>query len=925
MKKKPTSVLYGLFCYFCILFSCDFGYGQKRIVVKGTIVVSNSGKGLEGVLVQLKKTTSSTYTNRKGNFFLEDISKGFAVLELFLEGYISKNIPIKFKEGEELDLGKIELFEDNTKEQLFTTIAISDDELSEDEIGGSDNITGLLQASKDVFLRTAAFNFGQARFKVRGYDSREGTVLLNGVEMNKIIDGRPQWSNWGGLNTVLRNQTVSRGIAVSDNSFGGLLGVTNFSTRASEYRSGYSLSLAATNGSYKNRVMVSYFTGLQKNGWAFAISASQRSAQSATMEGTTYNAKAVFFAVEKELNAKHSLNFTFILTPNRRGKSSPNTQEVYDLRGTKYNAYWGFQEGEKRNSRLKEIVEPIFMLNHYWLKNESTTVDFSISYQFGHIGNSRLGYFNASNPDPTYYKKLPSYNLRLPGNLDYAGAFLSLKEFKRNGQIDWRNIYQTNATTQYANYYLYEDRNEDNTLALNTKIDKRINPNLNALLGISYTKLKSLNYAKVLDVFGENGFVDLDGFALGAARQNDLNNKNRTVLVGDAFSYKYEVLVSKLKLFSQVEYASNKTELTGTLGYEQTNYQRKGLFRNGAYADSSFGLGTKKSFNDFSMKGSGLYKFSGRHLLALNLGYLNKAPSIKNTFANIRSNHNFSSNLKSETKITGDFSYRYRAPGIKARFTGYYTQFSNAIENYFVFAQGLRGDASDFVGQTLTGIKKKHVGVEFGLEAQVSSSIKLTAVAAIGQFVYANNPHLYLESDQFKGVESDFGIAYLKNYRLGGTPQNAYSVGFEYRDPAYWWYSINANLLTHNYLTISPLLRTNNFFLDKDGVPFVNENTQNQISQEDVKGLLSQERFDENFLVNLVGGKSWKIKGTYLGLFASINNVLGAVYKTGGFEQSRKANYKELKEDKELELPLFGPKYWYGNGTSYYLILSVYF
>ena len=86
--------------------------------------------------------------------------------------------------------------------------------------------------------------------------------------------------------------------------------------------------------------------------------------------------------------------------------------------------------------------------------------------------------------------------------------------------------------------------------------------------------------------------------------------------------------------------------------------------------------------------------------------------------------------------------------------------------------------------------------------------------------------------------------------------------------------------------------------------------------------LLSQEKFKETFLLNLVGGKSWKINESYLGLFASINNLLGEVYKTGGFEQSRKANYEELKEDKELEYPLFGPKYWYGNGTSYYFILS---
>jgi hypothetical protein len=31
--------------------------------------------------------------------------------------------------------------------------------------------------------------------------------------------------------------------------------------------------------------------------------------------------------------------------------------------------------------------------------------------------------------------------------------------------------------------------------------------------------------------------------------------------------------------------------------------------------------------------------------------------------------------------------------------------------------------------------------------------------------------------------------------------------------------------------------------------------------------LLSQEKFDPVVLLNLIGGKSWKIKGKYLGLF----------------------------------------------------------
>ena len=99
--------------------------------------------------------------------------------------------------------------------------------------------------------------------------------------------------------------------------------------------------------------MANYATGLNKKNWAFAVSASRRFADEGYLDGTTYNAWAAFLAVEKKLNKNHSLNLTAFTSPNRRGKSSPNTQEVYDLKGYKYNAYWGDQQGDKRNSRIK--------------------------------------------------------------------------------------------------------------------------------------------------------------------------------------------------------------------------------------------------------------------------------------------------------------------------------------------------------------------------------------------------------------------------------------------------------------------------------------------------------------------------------------------------------------------------------------------
>ena len=146
----------------------------------------------------------------------------------------------------------------------LTLITLTDSDLLEDE--SISMTSGMLQATKDIFLNRAAFDFGQAFFRVRGYGAENGIILLNGIPMNKLGDGRPQWNNWGGLNDVTRNQVFSHGLQASDYSFGGILGTTNISTRPSSFRKGIRLSSSASNRTYAGRLMATYSSVVpQKN------------------------------------------------------------------------------------------------------------------------------------------------------------------------------------------------------------------------------------------------------------------------------------------------------------------------------------------------------------------------------------------------------------------------------------------------------------------------------------------------------------------------------------------------------------------------------------------------------------------------------------------------------------------------------------
>jgi len=932
MKKFITTLL--------LFFGVIFGTVAQN-VIKGVVVDSEKNTQLKGVAINVKKNTANTVTNDNGVFILQNLTNGSYVLEISFKGYETQNFPVELS-GTSVDLGTVLLYEDLSEEEDLSTVTLTDDELN-DDTSAADNISGLLQASRDIYLRTAAFEFSSSFFRIRGLDSENGKVLINGIEMNKLYNGRPQWSNWGGLNDVLRNQEFSNGLRASDYTFGGILGSTNINVRPSEQRTGTRISYASSNRSYIHRAMATHSTGLSEDGWAFTVAASRREGREGFVDGTMYNATSFFGSVEKKFNDKHSLSFTSITALNRRGKSAPQTQEVFDLRGIQYNSYWGTQDGKIRNSRIKEVSEPILMLNHYWDINETTSLNTNASYQTGNIGNSRIDNngtkvdgdavdgegnpyivnLGASNPDPTYYQKLPSYGLRQ----GYSNIYEIQQNFVNDGQLNWNSLYNANANTNNngnSSYVLYEDRNDDTQFTVNTILNKDISDDFKLNARVQYTQLTSKNFAEIIDLLGGTGYLDADSFAdTFDEKQNNLLNPLYIAGTGDVFKYNFNLYSNVVDGFLQGQFKFNKVDFYLATSISNTSHQRDGLFQNGGFPENSYGKSEELNFTNYGAKGGMTYKISGRHIVDINAGYLTKAPNLRNSFSNSRENNNTVENLTSEKVLSADASYIFRGPFLQAKLTGYYTKIQDATEISFFFADGIGGDNTAFVQEILSGIDKKHFGAEFGVEAQVTPTIKLKAAGNFGQYTYDNNPNLYLTTENntrsqdagFIDGRKDFGASNLKNYKLAAGPQTAYSVGFEYRDPDYWFVSATANFFDNVYVDIAPLTRTSNF-ADDGGIPF------NDYDEDIARQLLQQERFDNYMVVNMIGGKSWKIGNQYISLFASIGNIFDTKYKSGGFEQGRNANYRQLKEDKSLDIPVFGNKYWFGRGTTYFLSLN---
>lgn len=932
-----------------LLFLGVHAISQTR--VSGIVKDASTDKEIYDLTVKLVETGEEVQTDRIGYFQFVDVPMGIYTLRVTGNGYEILEKEIKISGEPTLDVGNL-LIKFNPTNETVGVITLTTDELDDDE-SSSQSSAGLLQSSRDVFARNVAFDLGAFWFKMRGYDNKYSDVFFNGIRMNKINNDRVNFGDWGGLNDATRypaEQTV--GIEPSSYAFGDVGGVTYYDTRPSMMRKGVSLAYSFTNRSYNQRVLATYNTGLNKNGWGFMVSGARRWAEEGVIDGTFYDSWAYYLGVEKKINDKHSLNFTAFGAPTRRSTNSPNTQEVYDLMGKDYNAYWGWQDGEKRSERIRQFHEPILMLTHHWTINDKSKLTTSIGYQFGKDSRSRLDWNTANNPSPTYYRNLPSYYIYNNRPQSDINELIHMWQTDQSfSQIDWTDIYSQNYNRGKgaSAYVLAADVNEDKTLSFSTRLQTELFQNLKFTAGLTYQNTSSELYREVLDLLGGNYFVNTNSFQKSAYNVDE--EAGRKVMEGDKYQYDYMIHHQKAEAFVQGTYNINQFDITLGLKAGYTSMYRDGKYRHEQYMDRSKGKSKTYDFIDFGSKAQILYKLNGRNYFQLNAMYASFAPTTDEVFPNARSNDytidNYAylntqnqqitvedaDNLSNSKVLSTDLSYILRAPRIQGRITGFYTRFMDEYEKNFGYIDvndGSGGNANLFGAEYLYNIDKQLIGGEIAAEAQITTTLTVTAVASFGQYTYDNNPTYQRFSDSNftdgeagqEGEMLTFGAtqpetAYLENYKLSVGPQTGFTLGLEYRDPHYWWIGATGNYLSSNYLDIAPFKRTNSFvtYITPNGSQFPYPEVSNEQA---VRDLLKQEKLSNEFMVNVNAGKTFRFGKYYMGISANVNNVFdNRDYVTGGFEQIRNGNLPEAMNPHNQVM--FGPKYWYDRGRSYFI------
>jgi len=885
-------------------------------------IIDDQGKALIGAEVLLEPIDEVEYTNASGIFRFYDIKTGFYTLVVSQEDQVLLRKAFELPAGS-IDFGELKVTQESTNliEDNFAVVSLTDTQLEEDE--DNSETSSLLSASRDIFLNTAAFGFGSARFRTRGLNSEYDALMINGVPVNELENGAIYFGQWGGLNDVFRNVHNNYGLSHSEYGIGGLNGNTNINLRAGSQRKQTRASYALSNRSYFNRLMVTHSTGMNDKGWAFTASGSRRWAEEGHVTGTFYDSWSYFLGLEKKLNEQNSIFLNAFGNWNRRGKAGAALQEIIDITGDRfYNPYWGYQSGEKRNSRIGHSHQPMTFLGHDWTSKDSKlTINTAVSYQFGPNGGTALNWDGAPNPAGDYHQKLLS---RVQSPEAYQEALALMQENPDHFQVDWDYLYESNRlnltsvedadgiegntrTGLRARNWVEDRRYDSKELNAASTLNYQISDQNNLTGGLRFQNYKGHTFSAIEDLLGADFHFDVDRFADGISNpgteQKDLNNPNRVTKVGDIMGYDFNSNINKNSAWIQDEISLTKFDFYVGAEVSNTSFYRTGNMKNGFYPEISFGDSEKLEFSNYKIKGGVTYKLNGRNYLWASAFKGTEAPTFRDAFMNSRISNIVAPNLTNSQQQSVEIGYTHRSPKLEFKATGYLVDIDDETELVFFYSEEFLQDlqvSGVFGSFSNTNIDKRHVGLETAVKYKFNASWSAKAVAALGQHLYNSRWNQFALSDELGFFREDVTV-YTNGFFVESSPQTALNIEIEYNSPNYWFATLSANYFDRRYLDFSPDRRV--------------ESNTNSIESGELAAIVQQERLPSAYTLDFFGYKSFKYKGHFIYLTASVNNILNNKnFITGGYEQ--------LRFDPDRGADYFAPKYYYAYGTNYFIGLA---
>lgn len=786
-------------------------------------------------------------------------------------------------------------------------------------------VSSLLTATRDPFATAVAFQFSAMRFQPRGYGADMSGMWINGLPMQDLDNGNTPWALWSGLTEMMRNREAIAGWHGNTFGFGQPGGNTHIDIRAGKQRQQTTAGYAISNRQYTHRFTCTHATGFNTRGWAFSGALSWRYAGEGYAPGTSYHSVSYYAAADKKAGEHHLFSIVLLGAAMQNGRQAATLEETVRLTGNRYyNAYWGYQEGKKRNAAIAATHQPLLLFTHDYHTGDASWIT-ALGYGAGTRGITGLDWYNAADPRPDYYRYLPGY---LPNATQKEQLAKAWANDEAVSQVNWNRLYEVNKNSRAtvtdadgitgnsitglrARYVIQERMAQTRRLIFNSVYNVRFSSQLAFTAGVSYQWQRNHYYKQLNDLLGGEFYVDLNQFAERdypgdpAAAQNDLQHPNRIIREGDRFGYNYAINIHKATAWTQGSITLAKIDFHVAGELSASSFFRYGYMRNGLFPINSSGKSLVNNYTGYSINTGCTYKFSGRHYGYLHAAWSSRPPYAGSSYLSPRTNDVQQENKEPEIIRSVESGYILHAPRLSIKAGAYLTTTLQGRKMLSFYHDEYRS----FVNYAISNIGKWHGGTELGIEGKVTTDLTLNAVMAIGRYYYHTRQTAVVTADNNAAI-LEKSTVYSKNYRLGGAPQEAYSIGIMYRSPDAWFLSVSANYTSQQWLEVNPLRLTVQAI---DNVP---RNT------DQYRDILQQTRWPGQYTVNLFGGYYHRLKNRHgknanITWNAGVNNLLNNLNTiTGGYEQLR---FDFATRNRNT----FPPKLWYGYGVTCYVSVSI--
>ena len=212
---------------------------------------------------------------------------------------------------------------------------------------------------------------------------------------------------------------------------------------------------------------------------------------------------------------------------------------------------------------------------------------------------------------------------------------------------------------------------------------------------------------------------------------------------------------------------------------------------------------------------------------------------------------------------------------------------------------------------TVSGLRTRYMGVELGMQVKIIDGLTASLTAAVSNYTFQNNP-IGVRSAQNGAMEDVARRTYVKNYHVGGTPQQAFGLAINYAAPKNWFFELNGNYFRDGYVDLA--------FTRHEELPGLWKfcTTEEEYAAR-LKEFTHQDKLKEAFVMNLSIGKLIYTKFGSLNFNLSVNNLLNnRNIQTGGFQES-KLDYTNYT------LTKFPNRYFYAQGIRIFFNFGIRF